>query len=134
MFLKMLSEDSQNVFLQTCVLAAKADGVVVEEEQTMMSEYCHEMGHAEQISWVDVPKEKVLERLSDIADEQDKKIIFLEILGLVKADNEYDAHEQALMGELAAAMGLSDETCKSIAKLLDKYLDTCKELAAAVLD
>lgn len=134
MFLKMLSEDGQKVFLQTCVLAAKANGVVAEEEQALMSEYCHEMGRTEQISWVDVPKEKVFEHLSGIANEQDKKIILLEILGLVKADNEYDAHEQAFVSELVAALGLSEETGESIIKLLDKYLDTCKELAAAVLD
>lgn len=134
MLLKMLSEESQKVFLQTCVLAAKANGAVVEEEQAMMSEYCHEMGYEEQISWVDVPKERVLRDLSEIKSEQDKRIILLEILGLVKADNEYDIHEQALVGEVTTALGLSNTTSESIVALLDKYLDTCKELAAAVLD
>ena len=134
MFLKMLSEDGQKVFLQTCVLAAKANGVVAEEEQALMSEYCHEMGRTEQISWVDVPKEKVFNSLSELESEQDKRIILLEILGLVKADNEYDAHEQDFVRGLVSALGLSQETDKSITNLLDKYLDTCKELAAAVLD
>ena len=133
MFLKMLSDESQKVFLQTCVLAAKANGVVAKEEQAMMSEYCHEMGRMEQISWVDVPKESVFQNVSKISSDKEKKIILLEILGLVKADNVYDAQEQEFVAELVEAMGLSTNTSGYITELLDKYLSACKELADAVL-
>lgn len=133
MFLKQLSEESQKVFLQVCVLAAKADGIIAEEEQAMMTEYSREMGITEQISWVDVPKERVFQNLSDISSDKDKRIILLEILGLVKADNVYDAREQQFIADLVSALGLTAGDNERIAYLLDKYLDTCKELADAVL-
>lgn len=113
------------------VHAAKANGVVEEEEKDMIEEYCREMG----ISFFDaenvIPIEKVVE-IYAVSEIQCKKIALLEILGLVYADGTYDAKEKDFIRDFAQKICLDPETVEKQTELVVKYLALVKEMAESV--
>lgn len=88
MFLNQLSKEEKEKFISLSVYAAKANGEVAMEEMAMLEEYCKEMGivffNADSISTMD----EIIEvyKNSDIVT---KRIVILEMLGLLYADGEY---------------------------------------------
>lgn len=131
MFLDQLNSKEQEAFLSLSVHAAKANGVVEEEEKDMIEEYCREMG----ISFFDaenvIPIEKVVESYAD-SEIQCRKIVLLEILGLVYADGTYDVKEKEFIRNFAQNICLDPETVKKQTELIVKYLALVKEMAESV--
>lgn len=131
MFLGKLNCEEQEAFLSLSVHAAKANGVVAEEEKDMIEEYCHEMG----ISFFDAENVQPLEKVLEIyggSDMQNRKIVLLETLGLVYADGTYDEAEQDFVRELAQKLCIDPETVEKQTELIMRYLKLIKEMAEAV--
>lgn len=131
MFLDKLNNEEKEAFLSLSVHAAKANGVVEEEEKNMIEEYCREMG----ISFFDaedvMPLSKVVETYIE-SEVQSRKIVLLEILGLVYADGTYDATEKAFIQDFAEKICLDPETVEKQTELVVRYLTLVKEMAESV--
>ncbi len=132
MFLKSLKEENKKGFLKLCVYAALANGEFAEEEEKMIYEYCREMNIPEAVPDVEDSMEDLLECINEGTTESEKKIITLEILGLLKADGVYDEKEKKFMEEIIHGLGIKGEVFDKVNELLDQYLVLSKELYTVV--
>lgn len=131
MFLNQLLEVEKEAFISLSVQAAKANGILATEEYTMIEEYCREMG----ISSFDTENSKSMEEIVGIfqqSSERNKKIVLLEILGLVFSDGEYDTQEKAFIYDYAKKVGLTETDVMQQTELIKKYLAVLKDITEAV--
>lgn len=134
MFLNYLSEESKEDFLKLCVYAALSNEEFAEEEKEMLKEYCKEMNISDHIPSTDGSVEVVLDNINKNAGITEKKIIVLELLGLVKADGFFDNAEQEFMQKLVGKLGMNEDMMKHLNSLLDVYTVTCKELYTTIME
>lgn len=131
MFLNQLSYQEKKMFLDLSVHVAKANDVLTAEEKAMISEYCTEM----QLPPIELYETEPLETVTSyfaLADEHVKKIILLEIFGLVYSDGSFDKDETLLVKAFAEGIGVNKETYNNLHKAIKDYYAVCKELAEAV--
>lgn len=134
MFLNLLQENNKELFLKICVHASLANEIFAEEEKEMIYAYCREMNIAEHIPDEVEEFEQIVGSLVMQADDVEKKIIILEILGLVKADGIYDEKEKRFMRKLLEGMKVQTDVLGRFNSLLEIYLAVCKELRSAVCE
>ena len=78
--------------------------------------------------------EVVLDNINKNAGITEKKIIVLELLGLVKADGFFDNAEQEFMQKLVGKLGMNEDIMKHLNSLLDVYTVICKELYTTIME
>lgn len=134
MFLSYLKEDNKEKFLKVCVHAALSNEIFADEEKTAIDAYCREMNlpvHQPEVN------ESFGDSLTDISEsttKEEKKIIVLETLALVKSDGVYDEKEKAFMKELIDAFEVSEAELSKFDELLKKYTEIGKELYSAITE
>lgn len=131
MFLNRLDIVEKRAFLDLAVRAAEANGLFDKEEYQMVEDYCKEMG----IAFFDSRNIKEFKEIIEVfknADEQNKKIAVLEIIGLMYADSEYDNKESQFVNSFAEGIGVSNEAVEKIKGLLKKYIDISGELVQCI--
>lgn len=127
MFLNQLSEKEKESFASLTIHAAKANGVIEQEENIMMQEYCNEMN----ILYVDIDDATAMDEIVGVfvnSSERVKKIVLLELLGLMYADGTYDNEEKTFVDNFAVKIGFNVETITKINEVLIEYLDVTKKI------
>lgn len=133
MFLNYLSKENKERFLNLCVHAALSNGAVENEEKEMIVAYCREMDIPEHIPEVSGSVEEALDDFIKNSSEVEKKIVLIELLALVKADNLYDENEKAFMEKIADSMDIKAGILDKINSLLEIYNTVCMELFTTVM-
>lgn len=131
MFLNRLNLTEKGAFVSMAFHAAQANGQVEEEEKIMIGEYCKEMG----ITLPDDVTVKPMNELMDVysnSDLQHKKIVVLEIIGMMYADGEYDNDEKGFVKSLAQKLEISTATLDEIELALEKYIEVTRELVKCI--
>lgn len=131
MFLNQLSYQEKKMFLDLSVHVAKANDVLAAEEKEMISGYCTEM----QLPPVELYETEPIETVTSyfaLADDHVKKIVLLEVFGLVYADGSFDNEENSVVKTFADGIGISKEIYNRLHKAIKDYYEVCKELGAAV--
>lgn len=131
MFLNQLSHQEKKMFLDLSIHIAKANDVLSAEEKQLISGYCTEM----QLPPIELYETEPFETVSDyfsMVDSHIKKIVLLEILGLVYADGSYDLEEEKLVKIFSEKIGINDEIYNEIHDVIKKYYIVCKEMAEII--
>ncbi len=131
MFLKQLTPAEKEAFISLCVHAASANDIVEEKEFEMIEEYCKEMG----ISFFDASKVIEIDRVINVFSDSEtrhKRIVLLEILGLLHADGCYDNNEKYFVFDLANKIGLSEADVLLQSELIERYLSLVQEINNAL--
>lgn len=134
MFLNLLEESNKELFLKVCVHASLANEFFAEEEKEMIYAYCREMNIKEHIPDESGDFGQVVDSLVAQTNDVEKKIVILEILGLIKSDGIYDEKEKCFMKELVERLKVQTDVLSKFNSLLEIYLVVCKELRAAVCE
>ena len=132
MFLGRLSEKEKNAFLSLSVNASNSNGVFAEEEKMMIREYCKEM----EIPFFDVEKTIPLDKVVELFKESElsiKKIVLLEILGLLYSDGVVDDSEKKFVNEYAKKIGLTKEDVEKQTAAIKEYIHVLKKVAEVIL-
>jgi len=132
MFLGRLSEKEKNAFLSLSVHASNSNGVFAEEEKMMIREYCKEM----EIPFFDVEKTISLDKVVELFKESElsiKKIVLLEILGLLYSDGVVDDSEKKFVNEYAKKIGLTKEDVEKQTAAIKEYIHVLKKVAEVIL-
>ena len=130
MFLNQLSEREKKVFLELTVHVSNSNGVFADEEKAMIQEYCKEMEIKEFNMDNIVPLEEIIGEIKK-SSLHIKKIILLEILGLVYADGTY-ADEKSFVLNFVKEIGLSDETAEAQTVVIKEYLNVLQKITEAI--
>ncbi|MGF0064152.1 hypothetical protein ACQRCQ_02625 [Lachnospiraceae bacterium SGI.085] len=131
MFLGQLSDKEKNAFISLSVHASNSNGVFAEEEKVMIQEYCKEMG----IPFFDADNAISMDEVVAVFKESEltiKKIVLLEILGLVYSDGVFDDTEKGFINEYAKKIGLTDEDVAKQTVAIKEYLEALKKVAEAI--
>ena len=132
MFLGRLSEKEKNAFLSLSVHASNSNGVFAEEEKMMIRGYCKEM----EIPFFDVEKTIPLDKVVELFKESElsiKKIVLLEILGLLYSDGVVDDSEKKFVNEYAKKIGLTKEDVEKQTAAIKEYIHVLKKVAEVIL-
>ena len=131
MFLGKLDQLEKEAFVSLAVHAAGANGVVENEEYQMIEEYCQEMG----IAFFDARNLKTMESVISTfsgSEMKHKKIVVLELIGLMYADTDYDDEERSFVKDFTEKIGVLPEDTKKMEEVLLKYIDMTKELLECI--
>lgn len=128
MFLNKLEKNTKDLFLKLCIHAALSNGVFADEQKEMVKAYCREMNIPEDIPEFNDTFEELLDQISLKTTNQEKKIIVLEILGLIKSDGIYDEKEKLFMKSLIKGINVNEDVLNKTQSLLEIYTVVCKEL------
>ena len=131
MFLNQLSFQEKRMFLDLSIHVAKANDVLSAEEKTMISQYCSEM----ELPPIELYETEPLETVTDyfaLADDRVKRIIMLEIYGLVYADGKFDEDEAATVDKFAESIGMAPEECVKIHDAIVEYYSVCVKLGEII--
>ncbi len=121
MLLANLTDGEKYAFLSLAVQAAKANDIVSSEEHKAIEGYCKEMG----IAFFDLQNTPPLDEIYDVfsqSSNQSKKIVLMEIIGLMYADGVYDNKEQDFVLSVAKNLGLTDKDVFELNALVEKYI------------
>lgn len=131
MFLNQLSDHEKEAFISLSVHVAKANGIFEEEEKSLIEEYCREMA----IEEPDLENTMTMEEVEAVFSKSEnhiKKIVLLEVFGLVYSDGQYDSEEKGFISDFVQEIGLGAEEAEKLQKLIIKYLEVLKEISMAV--
>lgn len=122
MFLNSLNPTEKGNFMKLAVAVIKADGVVEESENQILSAYASEM----QIPVCNLEEQgdadKIIKEFAMNSTLQTKRIVFLELLALAFADGSYAAEEKALVQQLADAFEFDRAFIEQAINLEDAYV------------
>ena len=93
----------------------------------MIEDYCKEMG----IAFFDAKNLKPMEdviRIYSEADDQNKRVAVLEIVGLMYADGGYDSKEKEFVDDFANRIGIAQDDVRKIEDTVMKYIGITREL------
>ena len=127
MFLNRLDFIEKEAFVSLAVRAAEANGHFADKEYQMIEEYCKEMG----IAFFDAKNLKPMEdaiRIYSEADDQNKRVAVLEIVGLMYADGGYDSKEKEFVDDFANKIGVTQDSVRKIEDTVMKYISVTREL------
>ena len=121
MYLSILKKEEKKLFLDLAYSLASADGNIADEEKTIIDHYCDEMEIEKQLPTT-VDKSEIVNKLTEVSDMQNKKIIIFELIGLAMADNNYDEAEKEFITEAVSQFELSIDYMESCEKIISEYL------------
>ena len=131
MFLNQLSEKEKEAFISLSVHVSNSNGIFADEEKVMIQEYSKEM----EIPEFDTNEAKSIDEIINVFKSSElhiKKVIMLEVLGLVYSDGFYDAEEENFIKKFSNDIGLADEIVESLTVAIKIYSDALKEVCGAV--
>jgi len=105
MFLNRLSPIEKKAFLELAHYIARSDGDFAEEEQAIIDKYCLEM----QIENIDFDESKfdIYDVLGKFKSNKSKKIVLLEIMALIYADDFFHENERKVLEKMLEVFDLS---------------------------
>ena len=132
MFLNSLNPTEKDNFMKLAVAVIKADGIVEESENQILSAYANEMqipicNFDEQSNVNNIIKEFAMN-----STLQAKRIVFLELLALTFADGSYAAEEKVLVQQLADAFEFDRVFIEQAINLEDAYVTAYMSLVNLV--
>lgn len=107
MYLSMLSDTNKRLFFNLEIYLSKVDSDFSENERIIIDAHCMEM-HIDNNNYeADMSQSEIFEGLKALT-KQESKIVFLELVGTIMADNVYHVEEKALVNKLAEALKLEE--------------------------
>jgi tellurite resistance protein len=108
MLLMKLQPKEKFSFLQLAHYLARIDNDYGEKEQEIILEYCAEMG-IENDNDFEMEDFNLKDILKDFKSKKSKKIVVLELMILIHADDKFDLKEKALISKINDTFKLSSE-------------------------
>ena len=127
MYLNTLNEEQKTIFLDLCILAAKANNVVAEDEIAIINEYCNEMQIAARYE-EERNLDLCIEDLKKDCNKRTIKIIVLELTALILSDNICDEDEEKYIQEFISRVGITKSEYEKTTKLLNKLSSIYSEI------
>ena len=113
MYLSVLDLETKHLFLDLELYISKTDGEFNDLEKQIIDTHCIEMHIDNNNYQCELPLSVVYEKLGKCTEEE-KRIIFIEMLAVVLADKVYHQSEKILVDRLANVLKIKDEDVKKV--------------------
>ncbi|VYU60873.1 hypothetical protein [Clostridium tertium] len=121
MFLKELSKEEANAFLNLVSIFAKIDNEFAKEEKALLDEYKEELGLVgSEIK--EIGYEDVIQNLKS-SSERARRIIYFELVGLALVDGEYEEEEVDFLEKIASEFNIPRAKRIAIANYFYNFTD-----------
>ncbi len=97
MYLKNLSNEQKDLFMDLAIFTMKSNGVVEEQEEKLARQYCAEMDIEFRMNNHFGTYVSVLKRLKEVSTESELRKITVEIVALMYADTELADEENEIL-------------------------------------
>lgn len=127
MLLNKLTLEEKEIFVSLAVRGAEANDVVTNEEYAMIEEYCKEMS----ISFFDEKNIKSMDGIIELylkSSEENKRIVVMELIGLMNADGDFDNKEREFVYKFAEKIGVAKDMVERLIDMISRYLALTKEI------
>lgn len=127
MFLRSLSNDQKELFLNLAFAAASANAVIEDSEKLLLAAYADEMS-------IDINKasmmqvDEICRKLKDISNSKELNQISFEIIGMMMSDNEYDDDEKAYISKVAEIFGIPQSRIDEMFNCVRAYSALIKKI------
>jgi uncharacterized membrane protein YebE (DUF533 family) len=121
MFLGSLNQRQKELFIQLCIHAALANGIIESEESILIDEYCKEMAIDNPGTKASISMKDALLELKSISSTQELNIITFEIAAIFVSDGEYTEDEIYFMDELTNAFNIDEEKAEKMINQIEEY-------------
>lgn len=115
MYLHLLTEEEQRDFLELAYHLMGIDGIYQDEEIAIFESYKHECSLEEYMISKQNDLENVINSLKTVSLKT-KKIILIELFGILLADGEIHEHEETFMNHLASSFEITGEELEKMNK------------------
>lgn len=104
MFLDTLNENERKTFMELCYLAMECDGEICQEEEEAVRSYAHECNLENYVR----QNKNLATCMAELknSSRSHRKIVFLELIGVWAADNEWKDSEIKMMEDVAAGLAI----------------------------
>lgn len=119
MYLSYLRKRQKELFLDLSLIVSKVDDEFSVAEKNLIDQLCQEMD-IEPKKETAAKLEDILVELEDISSPKDKKIILLEILGIVMIDNDVNVAELDLIKLIVEKFALQQKDVDNAIDLINR--------------
>lgn len=132
MFLRSLSKEKGEMFLQLSVHAALTNNDLAIEEKEIISGYCEELGIKDYKIEIKTDLDRLLNEIKESSTEEEKNIIVFEIAALIMADREYDDKEQAFIKSVKDKLDISDDKLNTMFELIKELMNVYEGISKVI--
>jgi tellurite resistance protein len=132
MYLALLNREEQQLFLELASIVANVDEEFSDEEAQLIELFRKEMNLPEKEYPIqNIGLTKILEKFGK-STSASQRMIFIEILGLVYADDSLHENEKDLLEKLKMRFSIDEKEEKSVTIALKELSEAYKKLGAFV--
>lgn len=117
MYLSELRGEQKELFIDLGIHLSMSDGDFSSVEKNMIRQMCKEMEVSERLE-KKVEFEVALNRIGENATVREKRIVLLELAGIVMADGVYSPEEQKAVEQIASALEIDYSHCENAILLI----------------
>ncbi|NMF07955.1 hypothetical protein ACUH7Y_25830 [Clostridium beijerinckii] len=132
MFLRKLSKEKGEMFLQLSVHAALTNNDLTIEEKEIISEYCEELGIKDYKIEIKTDLDRLLNEIKESSTEEEKNIIVFEIVALIMADREYDDKEHEFIKSVKDKLDISDDKLNTMFELIKELMNVYEGISKVI--
>ena len=104
----ILAHAQKNLFLDLCIYAVVANQEMNEDEISFINQYCDEMNFTEIRYTAQYSVDEAIEKLIEISERRELRIVILELTALVMCDGNYDDSEKEFINKIASAANITE--------------------------
>jgi len=126
MFLNMLSNEEQLNFLEVAYFSMGVNGTHKDEEQEMFNSYKFE---CQQVDYKVHKQENIEDVINQLktAEKNIKKIIIIELFGILFSDDDFCEAESSFMDSLASSFSIEEYELSRIQRWVEAFNDIVQE-------
>lgn len=117
MFLSELKNTQKELFLDLCIHLSMSDGDFVDSEKNTILQMCKEMEIKERFTTV-VNFDDALNQLAENATLREKRIILIEIAGVILADGIFASEEESAMRKISDSLEIDYSQCEKVVSMV----------------
>ena len=127
MFLSKLKSEEKEYFLDLGIHLASSDGDFSDVEKENIKQMCQEMAIEERFD-AKLNFEEALGQISEISDAYERKIVMIELAGIIMADGICTSEEKDHLKKIAEAMDINESECDTVIKLVSSLYGIYREI------
>lgn len=129
MYLSMLDNEKKHLFLELEIYMSKIDGDFSREEKEIINVHCMEMHIDNNDFECEYSIDELLANLKDALTLQEKRIFFLELVGIILADGVYDGTERDMSNKLSEIFEIDEKGVNEAFQIIQDMKDVYERCA-----
>lgn len=123
MYLNRLNDNQKELFIDISIHAAESNNEFAEQEKELINQYCNEMNIFPARYTANSTLDDAMNKLINISTEEEKRMIVVELTGLVLSDNNFDKFEQQFMDDLSQKLKLDNNQIAYLIRQLNSLTE-----------